>query len=87
MNTKKRRRREIVNIKKIISVVMVFAFLSTVFVSLSAIAAENIVPDGNNSPDEAVNPITGDFIFGIFVAAALIAIITLYLVMRRKYIH
>ncbi|MBR6645360.1 MAG: hypothetical protein IKL21_06325 [Clostridia bacterium] len=75
------------NIKKIISVVMIFAVISTIFVSLSAIAAENIAPNGNDSPSEAANPITGDFIFGIFVAAAVIAIVTLYLVMRRKYIH
>lgn len=75
------------NIKKIISVVMIFAVISTVFVSLSAIAADNSAANANDTVNEAVNPMTGDFIFGIFVAAALIAIITLYLVMRKKYIN
>lgn len=75
------------NIKKIISVVMIFAVISTVFVSVSAIAAENTAANTDGAVDEAVNPLTGDFIFGIFVTAALIAIVTLYLVMRRKYIN
>ncbi len=75
------------NIKKIISVVMIFAVISTVFVSISAIAADNSAANANDAANEAVNPLTGDFVFGIFVTAALIAIITLYLVMRKKYIH
>ncbi len=75
------------NIKKIISVVMIFAFISTIFVSASALAAENTSVGADGTVEEAVNPLTGDFIFGIFVTAALAAIITLYLVMRRKYIH
>ena len=74
------------NIKKIISVMMIFAFISTVFVSVSAIAAENTVSDPG-AVQELENPLTGDFIFGIFVFAALVAIIILYLVMRKKYIN
>ena len=75
------------NIKKIILVVMIFAVISTVFFSVSALAAENTVINADGTPQEVVNPLTGDFIFGIFVTAALIAIIILYLVMRRKYVH
>ncbi len=74
------------NIKKIISVVMIFAFLSTVFVSVSAIAADHANNDAATA-EQVVNPMTGDFVFGIFVAAALVAILILYLVMRKKYVN
>ena len=75
------------NIKKIISVVMIFAFLSTVFVSISAIAADHANNDAAQTAEQVVNPMTGDFVFGIFVAAALVAILILYLVMRKKYVN
>lgn len=73
------------NIKKIISVVMIFAVLSTVFVSVSAIAADHT--DVNDAAQQVENPLTGDFVFGVFVAAAVIALLILYLVMRKKYVN
>ena len=73
------------NIKKIISFVSIFAVLSTVFVSVSAIAAEHA--DEIDAAQQVENPLTGDFVFGIFVAAALVAIFILYLVMRKKYVN
>lgn len=75
------------NTRKIILIVMIFAFINTVFLSVYAIAPENTPSGADSVSAEAVNTLTCDFIFGVFVAAALIAIITLYLVMRKKYIN
>lgn len=74
------------NMKRIISVVTVLAVLLTVFASFSAIAAETAEVDTTGAEQQLSNPATGDLLFGIFVFTALVAIIILYLVMRKKYI-
>lgn len=73
--------------KKLILILTVLSLLFTLFASVTALATENVPSDYVESVSENVqNPHTGDILFGLFVIGALSAIITLYILMRRRYI-
>lgn len=73
--------------KKLILTLTVASILFTLFASFSALASSDLPNEHIAEISEvAQNPVTGDILFGLFVVGALTAIITLYILMRRKYI-
>lgn len=73
--------------KKLILILTVLSLLFTLFASVTALATENVpVECIENVSENVQNPHTGDILFGLFVVGALSAIITLYILMRRRYI-
>lgn len=75
--------------KRMIAIFAVLSVLFTVFVCITAIASDAPLTEGvydQNEADDAINPLTGDVVFIVAVVVAAASIITLYLIMRKKYV-